>query len=545
MTQPILHQMPNFDAVTKQTFTFTYLGAEMTTTNQLSIREDKTNSQPVYEKIQDSLDKNHILPAKTLNNGTAYLAKVRVKTTSGWSEWSPEIKYTCFATPKIIFDTIDQKQFIYTNDVLMSAVYTQAQGEPVKSYQYTLYDQRHVVVTRYPVRVPQADSLTRFSERVKNIRKGKLYYIGLKVITVHGIVYEQLQEFTAQYVAPSVSGVIQPTLSKSEGQVVINLFLKQMLGTSARAYIPKRENDNDDQYSYWKNDYVIVPKSNPLMYTKLAMAKASNWVAKLWVMNVQDGLFLDFSKAFGEGTHVKFYKRGDYITCEKSFGKITSRTRSNKIPNLGLRPFYLYIRVLEYRIEIFIEPDFTYTGDDPDASKTDEEKRDYLKIAEETQRVIDAANAKIISAKQRLQDKHDQHWQQYIGKVDAAISNGRAGVLNHDELVDRIMEIDDEYWNYFNYDERVKYYQVLFQAERESEEHYEIYRQEYIARMNETIQEMLRGKLTLDAGRTKLREYSTVYSFMLREVVNFEDTTLDLPHIQLAYDQYVDKYKFK
>ena len=154
MTQPILNQVGNYDANNSKTFTFTYLGPEMTTTNMLSIREDKADSKPFYEKEQISLDKNHILPSKTLKNGTAYLAKVRVKLPDGYSDWSPEVKFTCYTTPHIYFDTIDQKQLIYTNDVQMSALYTQEQGEVVKNYQFTLYDQRHVAIKRYPVRVP-------------------------------------------------------------------------------------------------------------------------------------------------------------------------------------------------------------------------------------------------------------------------------------------------------------------------------------------------------------------------------------------------------
>lgn len=49
--------------------------------------------------------------------------------------------------------------------------------------------------------------------------------------------------------------------------------------------------------------------------------------------------------------------------------------------------------------------------------------------------------------------------------------------------------------------------------------------------------------MKLTDGRTKLNQYSTVYSFILREVINFDDANLDLAHIELLYDQYVEKYK--
>lgn len=543
MTQPILNQASNYDAKNSYTFTFTYLGAEHTTTNTLSIREDGPGTKPVYEKDQVSLDKNHILPAKTLNNGTAYLAKVRVKLKDGYSEWSPEIKLTCYTTPRILFDTIDQHQFIYTNDVLMSAIYTQAQNEPVTSYQYTLYDQRHIALVKYPIRKPERNSPTRFSERVSNIKKGKLYYIGLKVVTEHGIIYEQLQEFTAQYITPSVSGIIQPTMNKDDGQIVVDLFLKQLLGTSARAYIPHRKNDNADNYTYWKDDYVFVPKENPLIYTKLAMAKASDWIGKFWVMNVQNGLFLDFSPAEDRGQHIKFYKHDDYITCEKEFGQIKSRTRSNVIKDLKLRPFYMFVYVKEYRVEIKIVPDQTFKDDDWNEELSKEELSQYGEITKETQQMIDAAEAKINAARQRLQQIHDEHWQQYIAKVEQAISDARARILGQNELRDRVMEIDDQYWDYFENTEIVNYWKELAKAERESEAKYEIYRTEYEQRINETLSEIKSGAMTLDDGRLKLTQYSLVYSFILREVIDFNDTKLTLDGLQELYDEYLQKYK--
>ena len=543
LTQPILNQASNYDAKNSYTFTFTYLGAEHTTTNTLSIREDGPGTKPVYEKDQVSLDKNHILPATTLNNGTAYLAKVRVKLKDGYSEWSPEIKFTCYTTPRILFDTIDQHQFIYTNDVLMSAIYTQAQNEPVTSYQYTLYDQRHVALVKYPIRKPERNSPTRFSERVSNIKKGKLYYIGLKVVTEHGIIYEQLQEFTAQYITPSVSGIIQPTMNKDDGQIVVDLFLKQLLGTSARAYIPKRKNDNADNYTYWKDDYVFVPKENPLIYTKLAMAKASDWIGKFWVMNVQNGLFLDFSPAEDRGQHIKFYKHDDYITCEKEFGQIKSRTRSNVIKDLKLRPFYMFVYVKEYRVEIKIVPDQTFKDDDWNEELSREELSQYGEITKETQQMIDAAEAKINAARQRLQQIHDEHWQQYITKVEQAISDARARILGQNELRDRVMEIDDQYWDYFENTEMVNYWKELAKAERESEAKYEIYRTEYEQRINDTLSEIKSGAMTLDDGRLKLTQYSLVYSFILREVIDFNDSKLTLDGLQELYNDYLQKYK--
>lgn len=541
MTQPTLNTVSTFDAKNERRFTYTYLGPERTTTSQLSIREDKGGSQPIYEKEQRSLDKEFILAEGTLSNGTAYLAKIRVKLDSGYSEWSPEIKFMCLTTPKIIFDTIDQKQFIYTNDVLMSAIYTQEQNDPVVNYRFTLYDQRHVTVQSFPTNVPTSVSPTRFSQRIKGIKKGTLYYIGLLVETKHGIRYEQLQEFTAQYVSPSVSGVIQPLLNEQEGQIAVELFLKQMLGTSAKAYIPNRDTDSDDHYSYWKNDYVIVPKDNPLMFTKLAMAKASNWVAKLWVMNVGNGLFLDFSPRNGKGQHIKFYKHNDYLTCEKTFGKVVSRTRSNIVRGLGLRPFYLYIKVMEYRVEMLIEPDYTFTSDDEGRDKlSDEEKKEAVEINAKTQEEINEANNKIIAARNRLQATHDEHWQQYITQVNAAIAETRSHIMSHDELRDRIQEIDDKYWDYFNNDEKANFQKEMEKARREAEGALMQDRFEYLERLQEVIGKIDSGEYTPEKGIQQINQYCDAYRFILEDIPTFNQLNVTL--MKEAYKKYAMQY---
>lgn len=546
MTQPTLNQVPNYDANESYTFKFMYLGAESTTKNILSIRENKPDSQPVYEKEQISLDKNHSLTPGTLTNGKSYLAKVRVivnDQTGEQSEWSPEIKFTCYDKPVIRFDTIDQKQFIYTNDVLMSAIYSQKQNEPVERFQFTLYDQRHVVLQKFPERVPNAASPTRFSERVSGLEKGKLYYIGLKVQTTHDVIFEKLQEFTAQYIAPSISGAVQPKMNRDDGQIVVDLFLKQLLGTAARAYVPNRKNDAPSHYSYWKDDYVVVPKENPLMFTNLAMAKARGWIAKIWLMNVQNGTFLDFAPKESKGNHIKFVKYDDYITCEKVLGKVKYVTRSNKLPGLGLKPFYMFIRVHAYRVEIMIQADATYGGDDgDDGSKQQQELAEYPNVTESTQAIIDAQNAKMAAALNQLHATHNSEWQKYASQVEALITSARAGIYSHNELRDRIQEIDNKYWKYFNEVEMVNYWKEIKRVNDENEAAYKAYREEYVYRVYEVLYNIKHGDISLVDGRDKLNSYNTVYGMILREIIDFSTPIMNFNNFVKNYNKYLDDY---
>ncbi|MFT8556547.1 hypothetical protein [Liquorilactobacillus hordei] len=354
MTQPVLNYIGNFDANDSVVFTYVYLGSERSSANMLSIRENVGDSAPVYEQQQVIADKEHELPAGSLQNGKAYLAKIKVKTGDNWSDWSGEIEFMCLDKPNIIFDTIDSSSFVYNDDVLMSALYTQAQGDTITNYQFKLYDQNHITISTYPVRVPATTATTRLSERVSNLIKGKLYYISLTVNTSHDINYTAEKQFTPQYIVPTISGVLQPLVVEDQGQVMMEMFLKQILGTPVKPFIPNRPTDSETYYTYYNNDYVVIPQDNPLMFTKLGMAKASDFIAKVWCMNILNGTFLDFAPELGNGIHIKFLKYDDYIVCEKSFGSLVSRTKSNIVEGLGLKEFYLYIKVKEFRVEMEI-----------------------------------------------------------------------------------------------------------------------------------------------------------------------------------------------
>lgn len=356
MVQPVLNITNNFDATEERIFTFIYLGAEKSSSNLLSIRENSANSTAVYEEEMISADKKHILPASTLVNGKSYLAKIKVKTSNGWTDWSTEINFLCLNKPVINFDTIDSKNFVYTDEVLMSALYYQAQGDTVNNYQFTLYDQNHITIQTYPVRVPATSATTRLSEEVTGLIKGKLYYISITVNTSHDIEYTTEKQFIPQYIVPTISGIIQPLALNDEGQIIIESFLKQILATPVKPFIPNRATDSDTYYSYYKDDYIIIPNDNPLMFTKLGMAKASDFIVKVWCMNVLNGTMLDFAPELGNGIHIRFVKHDDYITCEKNFGSLKSRTKSNIVKGLGLKEFYLYIKVKEFRIQMEIVP---------------------------------------------------------------------------------------------------------------------------------------------------------------------------------------------
>lgn len=354
---PYINIIENFDANNEYVLNYTYLGSERITTNQVQIREAVSGSTPVYDRVSTRFDKQHTVPANTLVNGKSYWVKLRVQLDEAtWTNWTAEVEFLCLTTPSLTFDSLDEKNYVYNNDVMMSVIYRQAQGERVDNYQFTLMNQNKTPITKYPVRIPDTQSPNVFSERMNGLVKGRLYYVGVRVITRNGINYYEIHEFIPHFVTPSLDGIVAVQNNGDAGQVLVQSYLKQMLGTQTKPFIPDAENDNSNNYTYMNDDWIIIPKEMPLMYTRLGMAKASDWIMKVWSKNVLNGVMLRLSEENGEGVNITFIKHDDYIVCEKEYKGVKSRTRSNVVEGLGLKEFYLYVKIIEYRVQMKIVP---------------------------------------------------------------------------------------------------------------------------------------------------------------------------------------------
>ena len=90
------------------------------------------------------------------------------------------------------------------------------------------------------------------------------------------------------------------------------------------------------------------------------MAQASDFVLKLWCQNIKDGKFLELKTEHNNGIGLWLEKHGDYVVMRKEWlneddAGIKSIHRSNAIEGLGRQSFYLYLKVIEFRADIYIE----------------------------------------------------------------------------------------------------------------------------------------------------------------------------------------------
>lgn len=365
--QPYLNPISNFDSKLDYLLTYIYLGSSRVLKNEVKIREAVQGSNPIYTRTSSKFDKNHLIPSGSLTNGKTYWASIRVEIEGEFTEWSPEVQFTCLSTPTLKFNSLDSENYVFNDDIMMQVLYIQEQGERIETFQFTLLDQHKQAITKYPVRMPDVMTPNVLQERVTNLSKGKLYYIGIRITTKNGINYYEDHEFIPQFITPTLEGIITTENQDDTGQVLIQSYIKQMLGTHVKPSIPGMALANDIEYSYWKDSWIIIPREKPLMYTRLGMAKASDWVAKVWCENIVNGTMLDFAKQDSGHPHIKFIKYDNYIVCEKELAGIVSRTKSNIVKDLKLKKFFLYIKVVEYRVQMKIIP---YQVDEVEEAKS-------------------------------------------------------------------------------------------------------------------------------------------------------------------------------
>ena len=359
--QPLLNIIPNFDAITGATLGFTYLGSERIITNQLEIREDKLNSAPVYQRESTKFDKNHTVGPGLLQNGKNYLAKIRVKLEGdAWSVWSPETPFTALRTPTLVFQNLQEEKYVYNNDILMSVIFQQEQGDRVETYRFILMDQNKVPLEKFPTRVPETNTPNFMQERIKNLIKGKLYYVGVEVRSTSGVQFFGYHELIPHFIAPSTNSIVTAKPEPHDGQVLVESFLKQTTGIQTTPYIEGVDNVSSSNYIYLEGEWVIIPPHRPLHYEKLGVGKSSDFVLKVWCKNVANGEFLKFITSHDNGVGLTVVKQSDHVYVYKEFLNsdgtgYRARYKSNVIPNLGAKGFYLYLKMMEFRADVRIE----------------------------------------------------------------------------------------------------------------------------------------------------------------------------------------------
>lgn len=354
--KPTLLNIQPWDALKGTSVYFTFTGSRQALDNHLVIT-DVSDGRIVYSFEFSSFEKVHHLPPSHFENGKVYKAKIRVKFPDGtFSPYSNEVVFRTFSTPVLDIESIDGQGYVYNQDVTFEAIYTQSDNENVKTYRFSLYDENEDLIQSYPVRYPMnANELT---EVIKGLEKGKGYFIECAIETINGMTYNHRERFIPMYIVPSINGLISTRNDSEEGFIRVTANLKQILGTQVKG-TPRPVGDDDydsDNYEYIDNDWIVIPKEKPLIFSGLGMNRASDFVLKVWCMDIPvNTKFLELSPAEDKGIAIEFWKYTDKVVAVKRYNGVTSRHCSNIVTIPQGTEFMLYAKAIEHRIDLKLQ----------------------------------------------------------------------------------------------------------------------------------------------------------------------------------------------
>ena len=138
--KPILYNINAFDSSKESIFQFVWNGNQ-SFGNKLIIYDNNVLNTIMYQEPQTTMQLKHTLSANTLKNGHYYSAKVAViDIDKNESEYSDPILFYCFTTPTFTFDNIEENQIVKNASYQVSMTYNQIEGEPLQSWEISLYD---------------------------------------------------------------------------------------------------------------------------------------------------------------------------------------------------------------------------------------------------------------------------------------------------------------------------------------------------------------------------------------------------------------------
>jgi len=349
---PILLVIPPWDATKGTSIYYAYTGSKQATENQMIIVDAETDVI-VYNQLFRTFEKVHHVPALAIANGGTYRARLRVKLADGtFTSYSSDIEFMAFATPVVTIDNIDGQGYVYNTDVTFVATYSQSNGEKLKNYKFSLYDENEHLIENYPVRLPSLSNPNSLSETVNGLEKSNGYSIEVRIETENGMLNTYRKRFIPLYIVPSINGVVSTVADTDDGFVRITANLKQILGTKVKALDSA---DNSLSFDYQDEDWVVIPQHAPLIFTGLGMNRASDFMMKVWCKQIPNNTkFLELSPVGDKPIAIEFWKKSDRIIAVKKHGILNSVHVSNIISIPFSSEFMLYAKVIEHRIDLSI-----------------------------------------------------------------------------------------------------------------------------------------------------------------------------------------------
>lgn len=205
-------------------FKFTVYGGDQVVANRIVIENSDTNLV-VYDAKINNFRHEHQLPKNILTNGVTYRVKVQTFNINNQaSELSDGVLFKCFTTPNLDIPNIPP--VINSNMFDFTGLYSQLEGETIKSYVYYLYDINKALLSNSG-NIYNSTLQHRFEGFKDNVQ----YYVELKVETQNGMkVSSGLKLFSVNYIKPLFAAQLFLENEPDQGSAKINAKILDIQG---------------------------------------------------------------------------------------------------------------------------------------------------------------------------------------------------------------------------------------------------------------------------------------------------------------------------
>lgn len=355
LVTPIWNNIKTFNANKEYIFTFNVMSGNQVVGNNLVI-ERLDDNVVVYDGIQDTFNFRHILPAGTLENGKSYRAKVRTKDiNNNWSNFSNWFIFWCFSEPVLTITTIDyqNQNRVYNQTILFETTYAQAEGEPLQSYRYLLYDENKILLKAFPERF--ADGSEPLTEEITVTEANKLYHLEVQTISPNGnIGTTGLVPFTAAFVAPRLTAAIIAENVPEQGAIRLSASIIQI---RLKLYDNNGNLIDYEDIEYVDNDWIDMNRED---YGYLIADEGfditdNNFILQLWCKNLPENkVFLTLYSPQGKiemfklKNRIRVYKYVNNLNIKGYF--VSNEFEANENQNI-----MIYMKQENHLIDLFVE----------------------------------------------------------------------------------------------------------------------------------------------------------------------------------------------
>lgn len=292
-------------------------GGDQVYKNEIEVYDAETNLL-AYKNITISFNLRQIIPPNSLKNGKRYKIKVRTYNVNNEvSNWSDYVNFKCSSIPKIALNPIDDNT-VKNQTYLFRGTYSQAEGEPIMSFRFIVYD-------RYRNQLDTSPEI--YSSNIEyeftGFNDDENYYIEIKAKSNGNIeITTGLVEFYVKYVQPKMRTVLKLDNNKEKATVSIEINTIQVLF-------------NSTNYTYSFNNGFI-----DLHTDKIHTNKNFGFVldSENWTMNLRFKAFADTKNILTMtsmlGNKIVIRRNVDRIVVEYWYGDILLITRPNSIESI-------------------------------------------------------------------------------------------------------------------------------------------------------------------------------------------------------------------